>query len=85
MAFIQAVPWHSITTPTQRRNGTLRNAAAAGTPGAVEDYKKFLSGGSSSHPIELLRTAGVDMASPQPILDTVAEFSATLDELKKLI
>ena len=35
MAFIQAVPWHSITTPTQRRNGTLRTAAAAGTPGGA--------------------------------------------------
>ena len=41
MAFIQAVPWHSITTPTQRRNGTLRNAAAAGTPGAVLGTRVF--------------------------------------------
>ena len=62
----------------------IANRILSGVPGAVEDYKKFLSGGSSSHPIELLRVAGVDMASPQPILDTVAEFSATLEELKKL-
>ena len=62
----------------------IANRILSGVSGAVEDYKKFLSGGSSSHPIELLRVAGVDMASPQPILDTVAEFSATLEELKKL-
>ncbi len=63
----------------------IANRILSGVPGAVEDYKKFLSGGSSQHPIELLRLAGVDMASPQPVLDTVAEFSETLDELKKLL
>lgn len=63
----------------------IANRILSGTPGAVEDYKKFLSGGSSQHPIELLRLAGVDMASPQPVLDTVAEFQQTLDELKKLL
>lgn len=55
----------------------------SGTPGAVEDYLKFLRGGSSQHPIELLRIAGVDMSSPQPILDTIAEFNSTLQQLEK--
>lgn len=48
---------------------------------AVADYRRFLSGGSSLHPIEMLRVAGVDMATPQPILDTVEEFKATLQAL----
>ena len=52
---------------------------------AVEDYKKFLSGGSSAHPIELLKLAGVDMAAPQPILDTTKDFAETLAELEKLL
>ncbi len=52
---------------------------------AVADYRKFLCGGSSLHPIELLKLAGVDMASPQPILDTVAEFETTLEQLKPLL
>ncbi|MBO5870541.1 MAG: oligoendopeptidase F, partial [Clostridia bacterium] len=34
---------------------------------AVADYKKFLSGGSSTDPISLLKIAGVDMSSPEPI------------------
>ena len=63
----------------------IANRIRSGVPGAVEDYKKFLRGGSSEHPIELLRYAGVDMAQPQPVLDAVAEFAATLDELKKLL
>ena len=63
----------------------IANRIRAGVPGAVEDYKKFLCGGSSEHPIELLRYAGVDMAQPQPVLDAVAEFAQTLEELKKLL
>ena len=52
---------------------------------AVADYRRFLCGGCSQHPIELLKLAGVDMASPQPILDTVAEFESTLAQLKPLL
>ncbi|HIV86935.1 MAG TPA: oligoendopeptidase F [Candidatus Pygmaiobacter gallistercoris] len=63
----------------------IANRIRTGVPGAVEDYKKFLCGGCSEHPIELLRYAGVDMAQPQPILDAVAEFRDTLEELKKLL
>lgn len=51
---------------------------------AVDDYRKFLTTGGSGHPIDLLRVAGVDMASPKPIQDTVADFAETLAELKKL-
>ena len=51
---------------------------------AVEDYRKFLSGGGSRHPIDMLRVAGVDMASPQPVLDTVEVFRNTLEQLKGL-
>lgn len=52
---------------------------------AIEDYMKFLRAGSSDHPIELLRIAGVDMASPQAVADTVEEFETTLKELEKLL
>ena len=52
---------------------------------AVADYRKFLCGGISQHPIEVQMLAGVDMASPQPILDTVAEFETTLEQLKPLL
>ena len=52
---------------------------------AIEDYKKFLRAGSSDHPIELLKLAGVDMASPQPILDIIADFDETLKQLEELL
>ena len=50
----------------------------------MADYRAFLSGGSSKHPIDMLRVAGVDMASPQPILDTANDFRDTLKKLKEL-
>lgn len=52
---------------------------------AIEDYKKFLRAGSSDHPIELLKLAGVDMASPQPILDIIEDFDQTLKQLEELL
>ena len=52
---------------------------------AIDDYRKFLCGGSSKHPIDMLRVAGVDMLSPKPILDTIGEFENTLNMLKELI
>lgn len=50
-----------------------------------EDYKKFLTTGSSNHPIELLKIAGVDMASPQPIEDAMKVFEKLVDEFEALI
>ena len=52
---------------------------------AVENCRKFLAGGGSKHPIEMLRVAGVDMATPQPVLDTIRTFETTLAQLKELI
>lgn len=52
---------------------------------AVADYRKFLTTGGSDHPIELLRIAGVDMASPKPVLDTIETFRSTLAQLKELL
>lgn len=52
---------------------------------AVKEYKKFLSGGSSAYPIELLRIAGVDMESPKPVEDALKVFEEYLETLKKLM
>ncbi len=56
---------------------------AEGAP-AVADYKKFLSGGCSTDPISLLKIAGVDMSSPQPVNDALKLFGELVDELSKL-
>lgn len=51
---------------------------------AVEDYMKFLTGGSSQEPIELLKIAGVDMTSSEPIETALELFGNLLEELQKI-
>ncbi len=52
---------------------------------AVDKYLEFLKGGGSNYPIELLKIAGVDLSSPQPIQDALNVFEKTLEELEQLL
>ena len=52
---------------------------------AVADYKRFLSGGSSADPISLLKLAGVDMSTPEPVNAALALFGELLDEMERLV
>ncbi|GGE51263.1 oligoendopeptidase F [Pullulanibacillus camelliae] len=52
---------------------------------AVERYKAFLKAGSSDYPIEVLKRAGVDMTSPEPIKQAFKVFESVLDEMEKLL
>ena len=51
---------------------------------AVKDYKKFLSGGCSTDPISLLKLAGVDMSSPEPVNSALKLFADSIQELREL-
>ncbi|MFQ5590599.1 MAG: oligoendopeptidase F [Phycisphaerae bacterium] len=57
----------------------------AGEPGATDAYLKFLKGGSSKYPIDLLKIAGVDMTTPEPIRDAMKLFEGLLDQTEKLL
>ncbi|WP_017726939.1 oligoendopeptidase F [Halalkalibacterium ligniniphilum] len=52
---------------------------------AVERYLDFLKAGSSDYPIEVLKHAGVDMTSPEPIKAALSLFEETLDEMEALL
>ena len=52
---------------------------------AVEDYKRFLSGGCSQDPISLLKIAGVDMSTPEPLNAALKLFGELVDELETLL
>ncbi len=52
---------------------------------AVKDYFKFLSGGSSTDPVSLLKLAGVDLTDKKPYEFAMREFEQTLDEFEKLM
>lgn len=51
---------------------------------ATERYLEFLKKGGSDYPIELLKGAGVDMSSPQPVEAVVRLFEETLDQMEEL-
>lgn len=55
-----------------------------GSP-AVERYLNFLKSGSSDYPLELLKKAGVDLTTPQPVQDALNVFGKILDELEDLL
>lgn len=50
-----------------------------------EDYLSFLKGGSSKYPIDMLKMAGVDMRSPQPVLASIGKFASLVDQLETLV
>ncbi|MFY4774354.1 oligoendopeptidase F [Metabacillus sp. RGM 3146] len=52
---------------------------------AVERYIEFLKSGSSDYPIEVLKKAGVDMTSSQPIEEACKVFEEKLGELEELL
>ena len=54
-----------------------------GKENAVEKYKGFLKAGGSDYPINILKNAGVDMTSDEPIEATIRRFNELLDMIEK--
>lgn len=55
-----------------------------GTP-ARDAYIEFLKTGNSDYPVELLKIAGVDMSSKEPVLLAMETFKSLVEELEKLL
>jgi oligoendopeptidase F len=54
-------------------------------PGARDDWMRFLKTGNSRYAIDMLKVAGVDMTTPQPIADALGLFEKLLNELAGLL
>ncbi|NMA93581.1 MAG: oligoendopeptidase F [Clostridiales bacterium] len=52
---------------------------------AAEKYIEFLKSGGSDYPLELLKLAGVDMSSPEPIRAAMRTFEALLTRLEEIL
>jgi len=48
-------------------------------------YIEFLKKGGSEYPIELLKDAGVDMSSPEPIREALEVYEEHLEKMEKLV
>jgi oligoendopeptidase F len=54
-------------------------------PGIQERWMKFLKTGNSRYAIDMLKVAGVDMTTSQPIEDAMVLFEQLLKELESLL
>ena len=53
-----------------------------GSPGARDKYLNILKAGGSRYPYELVKSAGVDLASPAPYKAIVARMNAIMDQIE---
>ena len=56
-----------------------------GEPGAAEDYLGFLKAGASEYPLTALKSAGVDMRSPEPVELAFSHLAGYVDQLEELL
>src|SRR5213596_2760634 len=63
----------------------LSQRVVSGDSGSVDPYLNFLRSGGSRFPLETLKAAGVDMATPAPIESTLKLFERRLAELEELL
>jgi oligoendopeptidase F len=66
-------------------SSALSEKVLAGEPGATQRYLKFISSGKSKYPIDLLKEAGVDMTTDEPLELTIKKMNHVMDEMDKLL
>ena len=64
---------------------TLAKKVAEGGPEELAAYLNFLRGGCSKWPLDLLRDAGVDLETPEPVSLALVRFGELVDELESLL
>src|SRR5207302_8689259 len=66
-------------------SAALAEQVKAGDAAATRRYLAFLSAGGSKYPIDLLREAGVDMTTDEPLDLTVRSMNRVMDEMEMLL
>lgn len=64
---------------------TLADKVLRGGDKERTDYLNFLKSGGSKYPLESLKLAGVDLSTPEPVLQAIGVFEKRLDELERLL
>jgi oligoendopeptidase F len=63
----------------------LASRVKAGDGDTVEKYLAFLSAGNSKYPIDLLKDAGVDMTTDEPLDLTMRQMTQVMDEMERIL
>jgi oligoendopeptidase F len=66
-------------------SAALSERVLGGDAAARERYIKFLSSGGSQYPIALLKEAGVDMTTREPLDLTMQKMNRVMDEMEKIL
>lgn len=66
-------------------SSALSEKVLSGDAAATKRYLTFLNAGGSKYPIDLLRDAGVDMTTSQPLDLTMQKMNRVMDEMEKLL
>jgi oligoendopeptidase F len=66
-------------------SAALSEKVLAGDKAETDRYLSFLSAGGSDYPIELLKRAGVDMSTDEPLDLTIRKMNRVMDEMEKIL
>jgi oligoendopeptidase F len=66
-------------------SAALSEKVLGGDPAATKRYLTFLSAGGSKYPIDLLKDAGVDMTTDEPLNLTLQKMNRVMDEMEKIL
>ena len=74
---------YQYATGFSAANAIVRRILSEGDS-ARDEYIEFLRSGSSDTPIELLKIAGIDMSTPEPVDEALKVFDELVEELDQL-
>jgi oligoendopeptidase F len=66
-------------------SSALAEKVKAGDPEAKRRYLAFLSAGGSKYPVDLLKDAGVDMTTDEPLDLTIKLMNRIMDDMEKIL
>ena len=66
-------------------SSALAEKVKAGDPDAKKRYLAFLSAGGSKYPVDLLKDAGVDMTTDEPLDLTIKQMNRIMDEMETIL
>jgi oligoendopeptidase F len=82
--FYRAFYVYQYSTGISAATALAKSIVEEGQP-AIDRYRRFLSSGGSDYPINLLREAGVDMTSPEPVQAALDHFGSLLEQFEALL
>jgi oligoendopeptidase F len=68
-----------------QKSEALAAKVKSGDADATRRYLAFLNAGGSKYPIDLLKDAGVDMTTDEPLDLTVRQMNRVMDEMERLL